>query len=219
VPRPSLYADIFWDPICAWCLIGHARLKKAAASYRDEGLDLRIRWRSFPLNPSMPKAGMDRQLYLSRKFGSKLRADQIFAEIAEVAQADGLSFNPEAIRRTPNTSDAHRLVAEASKQGRADALVEAIFSAYFTRGEDIGQAGILLSCAREAGLDMTQAQSLISSDAQLAEIMNEAREARVRGLSSLPCIIIANRYLLAGAQSHLAIQRIFDLALNQPQPT
>ena len=40
--------------------------------------------------------------------------------------------------RTPNTLDAHRLIWFAGREGVQDAVMEAVFVAYFTQGRDIG---------------------------------------------------------------------------------
>ena len=41
------------------------------------------------------------------------------------------------MERTPNTVDAHRLIWLAGQHGCQDAIVEALFRAYFTVGRDI----------------------------------------------------------------------------------
>jgi hypothetical protein len=49
-----------------------------------------------------------------------------------------LSRCPGSWFETPNTLNAHRLIWLAEQQGVQDAVVEALFRAYFTEGRDIG---------------------------------------------------------------------------------
>ena len=71
--------DIVSDSVCPWCYIGKKRLDKALEDYKDQKFN--INWHAFQLNPSMPKEGINRQLYLSSKFGGKERADSVYEQI------------------------------------------------------------------------------------------------------------------------------------------
>jgi predicted DsbA family dithiol-disulfide isomerase len=53
----ALHIDIYFDAICPWCYVGKRRLERALAQVKDR-LDLRIMWRPFQLNPTMPNDGM-----------------------------------------------------------------------------------------------------------------------------------------------------------------
>ena len=53
--------------------------------------------------------------------------------------------------RTPNTLDAHRLIWLAGKEGVQDAVMEAVFAAYFIQGRDIGDSAVLADCAAAGG--------------------------------------------------------------------
>src|SRR5262249_16469120 len=65
---------------------------------------------------------------------------------------EGIHFAFDRIGRTPNTLDAHRLVGLAERQGVQDAVVEALFRAYFTEGRDISNRQTLLDVVAEAAL-------------------------------------------------------------------
>ena len=60
--------EIYSDVVCPWCFIGKRRLEQALeiAGYVQQA---HIAWRPFQLNPTMPKEGMDRRVYLDAKFG------------------------------------------------------------------------------------------------------------------------------------------------------
>jgi hypothetical protein len=64
------------------------------------------------------------------------------------ARSDGLVFRHELIGRTPNTRDAHRLIWLAGREGVQGAVVEALFSAYFHDGRDVGDRTVLIEVGK-----------------------------------------------------------------------
>jgi len=202
--------DIFSDTVCPWCLIGKRRLEKALAERPD--LEVAVHWRVFQLNPMMPKAGMERQSYLSMKFGGAENAEIVYNRIRRAGAEEGIDFAFDAIARTPNTVDSHRLVRWAAGQDRETEVVEALFQAYFLRGEDIGSLAVLLAAAETAGLDPTEARAFLESEALTAEIVEEDRQARGLGIDGVPCFIFNGRHALAGAQPPKVLVQMLDLA-------
>ena len=135
-PKARLGIEIVHDLVCPWCFLGVRRLMRTLRRRPDLLFDLT--WRPFLLNPDMPRAGMARPDYVIRKFGGEDRARRLYASITEIGRTEGILFRFDRIRRTPSSVDAHRLVRYAARFGRADAMVEALFSAHFTDGLDIG---------------------------------------------------------------------------------
>src|SRR3546814_8272122 len=109
-----VHIDIYSDTVCPWCLIGKRRLDKALAERPD--LKPAVRWRVFQLNPMMPKGGMERQSYLTMKFGGADNAEVIYDRIRRVGAEDGIDFAFEDIASTPSTVDSHRLISWAAGQ-------------------------------------------------------------------------------------------------------
>lgn len=190
--------DILSDPICPWCLIGKANLDRALAAHPDHPFD--IEWHPFQLNPDMPAEGMDRRAYLEAKFGGRQNAVKTYARIAEAADAAGVEINFEAIQRTPNTLDAHRLIHWAGLDGRQTAAVSSLFAAYFREGRDIGDPEVLLDIAGQIGLDVEMTRRLLQSDADREDIAARDAHARARGVTGVPTFVIANTHVLPGAQ-------------------
>ena len=52
-------------------------------------------------------------------------------KMAETGRELGIAFAFDRMQRTPNTRLAHRLIWEAGRQGRQDAMVERLFHGYF----------------------------------------------------------------------------------------
>src|SRR5262245_25329863 len=146
----ALHVDVISDVICPWCFIGKRRLEKAVAAL-DAKHEVWVRWLPFQLNPTMPRAGISRREYRTRKFGSWERSLELDARVFEVGKSEGIPFAFDRIERTPNTLNAHRLIWLAGKEGVQDAVVESLFRAYFTEGRDIGQRQTLLDVVAKAG--------------------------------------------------------------------
>jgi len=202
--------DVFSDTICPWCLIGKRRLGRVLAE--RPGLRSAVRWRAFQLNPTMPAEGMDRRRYLDLKFGGAEAARRIYEPIVQAGGEEGIPFRFEAIRRTPNTLQSHRVIRFAASRGRQDAVVEALFYAYFVRGRDIGNLEVLAAAAAEGGLDPDEARALLRGDGEAAAVEAEDAAARRAGIQGVPCFIFNGTYVLAGAQPPEVLLRMFDLA-------
>ncbi len=205
--------DILSDPICPWCYIGKARLDRALEARPDHPFE--IEWHPFQLNPEMPRAGMDRRAYMEAKFGGKDGAVHAYRPVVEHAADAGLELNLDRIARAPNTLDAHRLIHWAGLEGRQTAVVAALFRAYFRDGRDIGDAGVLADLAGEVGLDREMVARLLAGDGDRAEIAARDSHARERGVSAVPTFVLANTYVLSGAQATGTWSKIIDELIEQ----
>jgi predicted DsbA family dithiol-disulfide isomerase len=205
----ALFIDIISDVICPWCYIGKRRLEKAVAAF---GRPVKVRWLPFQLNPTMPKEGVSRREYRTKKFGSWERSQELDARVVAVGQFEGIQFAFDRIGRTPNTLDAHRLIGLAERKGVQGAVVEALFRAYFTEGRDISNRQTLLDVVPEAGLDRHGAEALLNSDDGL-EVMKDgdalARRFRVDGV---PYFVVNATLTLSGAQQPEAFLAVFGQA-------
>ena len=138
--QPVGRIDVISDAICPWCYIGKRHLEGALKILEKDKLHFNVFWNPFQLNPDMPAEGVDRQKYREAKFGGPERAKQIDERITETARGVGIEFHLERLTRTPNTVNAHRLIRMAGQAGVQDAVVEAMFDAYFCNGADVGDA-------------------------------------------------------------------------------
>lgn len=198
--------DILSDPICPWCLIGKTQLETALAAEPDHPFT--VEWHPFQLNPDMPKDGMDRRLYLETKFGGKDQAIKVYAQIAQHAEKIGLEIDFGAIKRTPNTVDAHRLIHWAGIEGKQNDVVDALFAAYFKEGRDIGNIEVLADIADSAGLDAAVVTKLLQSDADIDNIQKRDTHSREMGVTSVPTFIVDGKHAVPGAQAPELWQKV-----------
>ncbi|UWP90285.1 DsbA family oxidoreductase [Aliiroseovarius crassostreae] len=205
--------DVFSDPICPWCYIGKTRLQRALEARPDH--PFLIQWHPFQLNPEMPKAGMDRRSYLEAKFGGRDGAVQAYLPVVKEAEASGLSINLDAIERTPNTLDAHRMIHWAALEEKQNAMVDRLFKAYFVEGMDIGDPEVLADLGAEIGMDRDVIARLLASDADADDISARDADARHKGVNSVPTFVIANQHVVPGAQPAELWMQVIDELMEQ----
>lgn len=206
--------DIFSDPICPWCYVGKANLDRALESAADHPFI--VQWHPFQLNPEMPDEGVAKRAWLEEKFGGAARVDAVHDRLREVARAAGLALNPDVPKRIPNTLDAHRLIHWAGIEGRQTPVVSALFRAYWVEGRDIGNLAVLADIADACGMDRDAVVRLLTSDADEEDILARDADARRKGVSAVPTFLIAQQYVVSGAQpAELWAQVIEDLRKDQ----
>jgi len=200
--------EVISDVICPWCYIGKRRLEKAIAALGDEH-DVRVRWHPFQLNPAMPKEGISRKEYRTKKFGSWERSMELDAKVIAVGESEGIRFAFDKVERTPNTVDAHRLIWLADQHGCQDAVVEALFLSYFSHGRDIGHAETMIDVVAEAGPGRQVVEEMLNSDDGIEAISTGRELSRQHNVDSVPFFIVNEDITLSGAQASEAFLEAF----------
>lgn len=192
----NLQIEIYSDVICPWCYVGKRRLERALRHVSNP-VKTHVVWKPFQLNPTMPKDGMDRTAYLEAKFGSLDAFKEMEERLLEAGSIEQIPFAFEKIARTPNTVLAHRLIWQAGRQGRQDAVVEQLFKGYFEEGLDIGASSVLIELANRAGLNVA---TFLESDEGFAEFKAEESVGHRLGIRGVPYFVFDKRHGISGAQ-------------------
>ncbi len=208
--RAPLSIEIVYDLVCPWCFIGTRRLARALRGRPEIGMNLQ--WRPFLLNPDMPRGGMARSDYVVRKFGAEDRARRLFSSIADIGRGEGIQFRFDRIRRAPSSVDAHRLVRLAADMGRADVVADALFTAYFTDGLDIGNMEVLVAIGRQCGLAPAETRPFLMSDEATELVHADNLRAHRLGINGAPCFIVGRRHAIAGAQEPEVLECLLNVA-------
>lgn len=203
--KQSVVVDVVSDVICPWCFVGQKRLDSAAAALPD--IDVDIRWRPYQLDPTIPAGGKDRRRYMIDKFGSEERIQQIHQRLERLGVDEGIKFAFDAIKVTPNTLDAHRVIRWAGAAGPEvqNRLVRRLFQLNFEEGADIGNHEVLITAAREAGMDAAVVETLLPTDADADAVRAEIATASRMGISGVPCFLLEGKYAVMGAQDPEAL--------------
>jgi len=205
-----LRIDVISDSVCPWCYIGKRRLEQALALRPD--ITAEIHWWPFLLNPEIPPEGIDRDMYLIKKFGSESRVRRIYGAIADAGLSVEIDFAFERISRTPNSVDSHRLIRCAQLDGKAELVAEALFVAFFMNGLDIGDKALLVDIGEEHGLDRDQLDLYLSTEEDIAEIYDDNARAHRLGVNGVPAFVFNDNWVISGAQEPQVLARMLDAA-------
>ncbi len=206
--KPTIKIDVVSDVVCPWCYIGKRRLEKAIDQLKDK-IDFDVEYHPFELNPNTPKEGVNHKEYLVEKFGGEARYQQLTNHVEGVAAQEGLKFVSSDTKVTPNTLDAHRLIALAKKQAKQPEMKEALMSAYFEKGIDLTQNKNLIAIATQLGMEANEVEAFLAGNDLAAEVKLEEQLNVKRGISGVPFYIIDNKYGVSGAQPTEAFISVF----------
>ena len=191
--------EVYSDVICPWCYVGKRRLE-GAITRLGNAHQVRVKWLPFQLNPEMPKEGMNRIDYRTRKFGSVERSRELESRFLASSADVQIPFDFDRVERTPNTLDAHRLIWLADQRGCQDRVMENLFRAYFVEGKDLCNRATLTEIVCQSGLDHGDVDQLLDSDQGQDEIREAAAFARRNRIEGVPLFILNQEIVLSGAQ-------------------
>jgi predicted DsbA family dithiol-disulfide isomerase len=186
-----------------------ARLGAGAAA-------LTWRYGAFELDPNVPPEGVDRNAYMSGRYDpAAMKA--MGERLAQMARGEGLQMaDPATLAVRPSTFAAHRLLTAALSAGAdvQQALGDALFAAYWGRGEDIGDHAVLAAAARAAGMDAGATADLLSGDAFAADVRAQERAAARSGIRAVPTFVFDGRFAVSGAQDPAVLAQAARRALS-----
>ena len=207
----TLKIDFVSDVSCPWCIIGLKALEQAADRLRGE-VALDLHFQPFELNPQMAPEGQDIGEHLHEKYGATPEQSQKNREAIAARGAElGFAFSMDKRSRIYNTFDAHRLLHWAEEKGLQPQLKHALFTAYFTDGQNPSDHDVLVRVAAKVGLDADEARALLASDRFADEVREREQLYLQNGIHSVPAIIINDRHLIHGGQP----VEVFEQALRQ----
>jgi predicted DsbA family dithiol-disulfide isomerase len=202
--------DIVSDVVCPWCVIGYKQLEHVLSD-RSDGVEARIRWHAFELNPGMPEAGQNLREHLAQKAGiTPQQSAQARQRLSELGSSLGFAFNFSDEMRIVNTFRAHQLLHWAAESGRQTDLKLALFAAYFSEGKDVSDPAVLLELVATCGLDAQEAASVLAEARMAHAVRAEERRWQEQELRSVPAFIFNGRYAVMGAQGEAAFERVLQ---------
>ena len=148
----------------------------------------------------MQLEGMDRELYLTSKFGSKENAQSIYRQIEDEGKTNKIYFQFNKIKKTPNSFFSHKLLAFAYSKKKQTKVLELLFYKYFIEGDDISNLDTLINISKDAKIYDEKIKNYIMSNQDNESLLNEEKQAREIGINSVPVFIFNKEFVLNGAQ-------------------
>ncbi|MEP1229627.1 MAG: DsbA family oxidoreductase [Litorimonas sp.] len=210
--------DIVSDFVCPWCWLGYKLFLKGAAQSKAQ---INVSWRPYMLDPAVPEGGTEYKAYMKNKFGDT--PDNKFKAMRDILEdkgpALGIKYDFGAIKRRPNTLNAHRLMRWAQGQDIGQDCADELFIAFMEKGGDIGDVNALCDIAGKIGMDVDIIRELFAGDQDKIDVQNEIMFFRGLGISGVPTFIYNGQFAVQGAQDPAAHVNVIKQALAAPNPT
>ena len=158
-------------------------------------------WKAFELRPEPSPALDPHGEYLTRVWNSS---------VYPLSARLGVTMRMPPVQ--PRSRRAHEAARWARTLGRFDDFNAAVFRAFFERGEDIGDTGVLLKLASDLGLDESGLRAALESGEFEPGVLEDEREAAELGLGGVPAFIANRRMALTGVQPVEALRQLVERA-------
>uniref|UniRef100_A0A942T1U8 DsbA family oxidoreductase n=1 Tax=Neobacillus citreus TaxID=2833578 RepID=A0A942T1U8_9BACI len=209
----TVKVDVWSDIACPWCYIGKRKFESGVAAFAatTEGQPVEVEYHSFELSPDTPVdfEGTEAEFLSVHKGMPVEQAQQMLDHVTGIAESVGLDYDFDSVHHT-NTVKAHQVIHLAKQHGKQLEMVERLFTAYFERGEHVGQDGSLADLAAEIGLDRDEVLTTLRDDAQLAAVRADQAQAQSFGINGVPFFVIDGKYGVSGAQDPATFTQVLQ---------
>jgi len=194
----TITIDVVSDVACPWCYVGKKRLESALKEWK--GAPVKVEWHPYQLDPNIPESGLDRDTYLTSKFGDLERMKGMTDHLSNVGKEVGINFDFGPNWLAVNTLHLHQLLHVAGNEGFRDALKERFLKAYFEETKHLNDTKVLNEIMAEFGWSAEKVADIIADDSIAYAVKSEIAHYQQLGVSGVPFFIINNKYGISGAQ-------------------
>ncbi|MFN7911404.1 MAG: DsbA family oxidoreductase [Bacteroidota bacterium] len=209
----KMRVEIWSDIMCPFCYIGKRQFEEALKEFSSFG-KIEVVWRSFLLDPSLPKPSskLSTYEYLAKRKGISLEQSiSLHRNVSDMAKGVGLNYNFD-IAVVANSFDAHRLIQLAKTFGLGDKAEERLFKAYFSEGKDMCDVNLLIALGKEIGISEVDLNQLLISDSFADEVKSDIEDAKRIGVTGVPFFVFNRQYAVSGAQGSDVFKDILQKA-------
>jgi len=196
--QKTIKVAIVSDVACPWCYVGKRRLETALKQWK--GAPVEVTWHPFQLDPSIPPTGLDRNTYLTNKFGDVESAKVMTDRLTEAGEDEGITFNFGDKWLAVNTLPLHQLLHVAGEEGFKGILKERFLKAYFDENLHLNKIEVLVDIMAEYNWDAEKTKRVLANDSLANLVREEISHYQQRGVTGVPFFIINDTYGISGAQ-------------------
>jgi predicted DsbA family dithiol-disulfide isomerase len=162
-----------------------------------------VDWVPYELHPEIPSEGIEREAVLPLTYRERVESG-----MRQMALEVGLHMAPHA--RLINSRAALQAAEFARSVGHFDEMHHELFRAYWDQGRDVSAMPVLREVAPRAGVDADAMEAAIREDRYGDHLDARRQEAEDLMISGIPAHVIADRYLVMGAQPYEVFQRVME---------
>lgn len=190
--------DVISDVACPWCYVGKRRLEEALKEWK--GAPVEVTWHPYQLDPSMTAEGMNRDTYLTNKFGSVEHVQEMTDRLTEVGKTVGIDFDFGDNWLAVNTLHLNQLLNVARSEGIGIEMKERFLSAYFEKTQHLNNLETLYTIAANFGWSSEKVDTIINDEKIAETVKAEISYYHQRGVSGVPFFVINDKFGISGAQ-------------------
>ncbi len=194
---PPISVTIWSDYVCPWCYIGLTEVERLRSRW-----DFAVDWRPFLLRPETPDEGMP--------LPDRIKAFLANPENPLSTRAKKLGLTMVHRDVVPSTRRAHQAAAWARTQGAFEPFHHALLERYWSRGQDLHAWDTLKAAAVDAGLNPDTLEAEVATGRFIAPMQASLAAAHDLGVSAVPTFLVADQYVIQGAQEGSAFVQVFE---------
>jgi predicted DsbA family dithiol-disulfide isomerase len=189
-----MQVKVWSDYICPWCYLGRDRTALLRA------LDVEVTQLPYELHPELPPEG--------RAVKPQGRLAAVYAAISRECNEIGMPFRPPS--HVPNSRRALEAaeVVRTGWPGSFPALDDALFSAHFVAGLDIGDPDVLLKLIDQSGAPSAQVNATLDAGDGRAAVTASIDSARELGIAATPAWLFGDSFVVPGVQPRELFERV-----------
>jgi len=168
--------DVWSDYVCPFCYLQLPEIRKVQESL---GSALKVTWRAFELRPD-PTPTLDP--------GGEYLRNTWQRSVYPLARERRMTLKLPPVQ--PRSRKAMEAAMFAQAQDRFDAMHEAIFSAFFEHGRDIGDVEVLVDLGESVGLLKDDLRRALYDQRYTAEVEEDEQLAYAFGISGVPMMLL-----------------------------
>ena len=204
--RPKARITVWSDYVCPFCYLEVPVLERIRREYGDA---LEIDWRAFELRPEpVPTLDPDGE-YLHTVWNRS---------VYPMARERGMTLRLPPLQ--PRSRRALELAEFARQQGKFDEVHQALFTAFFEDGKDLGDLEVLAGIGTQAGLDPDEVRAALQQGTYRERVLQDQREAAALGIHGVPAMLVtragqglAQARTASGAMPYAAVRAVLERAL------
>jgi predicted DsbA family dithiol-disulfide isomerase len=155
----------------------------------------------FELHPEIPPEGRPRSEVLPAAYMARAQEG-----VNRMAAAVGLHLSVH--ERLINSRPTLQAAEFAREQGRFAAMHHELLKAYWDEGRDVSDMAVLKDVAARAGVAVAGMEAAVQAN-RFGDYLDARRaEAEELGINGIPAHVIADRYLVMGAQPYDLFERV-----------
>ncbi len=202
MPAATVVIDVWSDFVCPFCYLELPVLDRVRERFGADAVE--VVWHAFELRPEPVPTLEPAGDYLVSTW-----ARSVYPMAAE----RGLPLRLPPVQ--PRSRKAFEAAAFADDAGRGEAMLRALFQAFFEHGRDIGRVGELVAIGRGIGLDGDALRESLERGSQAGRVLSDEDEARRLGIHGVPLMVVRARgeplragRPLQGAQPYEAVAAV-----------